>query len=682
MRKPRPAVRPLAALAAGLLLLSSAPVATPAASPRVVPLIITWNLTPAQITSSCATELASVKQRIDAMVHQRSARTFDTVFATYERIGADAGDHLAAQQLLFIISPDAAVRAASEQCSNDVGNVFAAESARPDIYRAMVAAKASNTARTADDRKLEELDLVAAQRSGAGLAPAQRREFVALEQKITGLETTYETNLNNDATTIAITPAQAANLPADFTANLKTDPSGNVIVPVNESTVETFDDNQSDAAARKAYSYAYNRRGGEANVTLLETALVARERIANLLGYPNWSSYVAADKMVKTSAHIASFLSTLDAALLPATKPQLATLAALKGAPLDSWDVGYYENQLLKTKYSVDSNVVKQYFPAQHTIDAVLAIYAKILGLTFTLAPNAPVWDKSVYAYDVTDTATGEYRGRFYLDLYPRPGKFSHFANVGPTARRIMPDGSIRPAVNVIVGNWPAPAGGKPSLLSHDDVTTFFHEFGHNVAALCANTPYETLNSGFRSDFTEAPSQMLENFTWDPAILKQISSNVDTGAPLPGDLIAKMIAARYADEPYETVEQDFVATVDQRYHSLRQPIDATAVWATTEAALTPFPMMPGTFPEASFEHLMSGYEGGYYGYLYSKVYAQDMFTAFQAGGLESPVVGARYRNDILAPARSEEPDDEVRAFLGRPMSPDAFYRQLGIAVPK
>jgi len=679
MRIPRLVTCP-AAVAAALLL--TAPAAAPAAAPRVVPLVINWNLTPEQITSSCATEIALVKKRIDAMVHQRSARTFASVFATYEQISADAGDDLAAQGLLYILSPDAAVRAASEKCSDDVGNVFAAEGARPDIYRAMVAAKASNTARTADDRKLEELDLVGAQRSGAGLAPAARREFVALEQKINELESTYQTNLNNDATTIAITPAQAANLPPDFTANLKKDPAGNVIVPVNESTVIAFDDDQSDAAARKAYAYAYGRRGGQANVELLESALVARQGIAKLLGYPNWSAYVATDKMVKTSAHIASFLGKLDAALLPATKPQLATLAALKGAPLDSWDITYYENQLLKTKYSVDGNVVKQYFPAQHTIDAVLGIYSKILGLTFTLAPNAPVWDKSVYAYDVTDTASGEYRGRFYLDLYPRPGKYSHFANVGPTSRRIMPDGTVRPAVNVIVGNWPAPAGGKPSLLSHDDVTTFFHEFGHNVAALCANTPYETLNAGFRSDFIEAPSQMLENFTWDPTILKQISSNVDTGAPLPDDLIAKMIAARYVDEPYSTVTQDFYATIDQRYHTLSQPIDATAVWATTKAALTPFPMMPGTFPEADFVHLMNGYEGGYYGYLYSKVYAQDMFTAFQAGGLESPVVGARYRNDILAPARSEEPDDEVRAFLGRPMSPDAFYQQLGIAVPK
>jgi thimet oligopeptidase len=670
--------RPVAALAALLIALPLLPAPARAAAPKVVPLAIRWDLTPAQIKTSCAAEIATAKKRYDALVRSRVARTFDSVFATYEQIGADFSDNLAAQTLLYNMSPDAAVRAASQACANDAGNLGAEEGARPDIYAAMVAAKASNTARTHDERKLEEIDLVEAKRSGAGLDPAKRRAFVALEQQITTLELKFSVNLGNDATTIALTPAQAAPLPADLTANLKHDAAGNLILPVNESTYSAFYDNESDGAARKAYAFAYNQRGGQANVALLEQAIVDRAKIAHLLGYANWIAYVAADRMVGTPGRISSFLDHLDAALLPATGPQMATLAAIKGAPLDSWDVSYYQNQLMKTKYSVDGNVVKQYFPAQHTIDAIVAIYAKILGLTITLVPNAPVWYKDVYAYDVTDAATGEYRGRFYLDLFPRPGKYDHFANVGPTVRRIMPDGTIRPTVNVILGNWPAPAAGKPSLLSHDDVTTFFHEFGHNVAALCSNTPYETLNAGFRFDFIEAPSQMLENFTWDPAILKQISSNVDTGAPLPDDLIAKMIAARYVYEPNSTVTQAFYASVDQAYHTLPPPVATTAVWGALKAKMTPFPMIPGTVPQAGFNHLMNGYEGGYYGYLWSKVYAQDMFTAFQAGGLESPVVGARYRKDILAPARSEEPDDEVKAFLGRPMSPDAFYHELGI----
>jgi len=231
------------------------------------------------------------------------------------------------------------------------------------------------------------------------------------------------------------------------------------------------------------------------------------------------------------------------------------------------------------------------------------------------------------------------------------------------------------------VGNWPRPAAGKPALLTHDDVETFFHEFGHNMAAMLANEPYETLTNGFRQDFVEAPSQMLENWVWDPAILKELSANVSTGAPLPDDLIQKMIAARYFDYSLATTQQILYASVDMAYHTAGRTVDTTATWKRIQAAVTPNRYVDGTHPQASFGHLMGGYDAGYYGYLWSKVYAQDMFTAFAAKGLENPEIGMRYRDEVLAPARTYEPDAEVTRLLGRPMNPDAFYRELGIAPP-
>jgi thimet oligopeptidase len=671
-------LRWLTAGSTALALVAGLPGTSTAATPRTVPLTIRWDLTPAQIATSCSAQIAHLKQRIDAIVHQRSARTFASVIETLENAESDVNDNLAAQQSLFQLAPDAAVRNASEKCGLEVGNVFNEEQARPDLYAALVAAKNSKTATGTVQLKLQEYYLSGAQRSGAGLGTVQRREFVAVEQKINDLENRFNANLGNDTSTITITPAQAAALPPAFLGTFKKDDAGNTIVPVNESTFETFLANEPDADARKAFYLTYYQRGGKANVVLLQNALVARARLATLLGFPNFATYVAADRMAGNPQRISTFLQNLDIALLPKARAERAELSAAKGSPVDNWDTGYYQNQLRKSKYSVDEDAIKQYFPAPHVITAVLHIYSHLLGLTFTPAPNLPRWAPGVVAYNATDTKTGEFRGSFYLDLYPRPGKYSHFANLGPTARRVMPDGTVRPVVNSIVGNWPAPANGKPSLLSHGDVVTFFHEFGHNVAALLGNTPYETLNSGFRLDFVEAPSQMLENFVWNPAILKEISSNVDTGAPLPDDLIAKMIAARYFDEATFTVTQAFYATVDERFHTLRPPVDTIAVWKALYNAMTPGKFVDGTFPQASFGHLMSGYEAGYYSYLWAKVYAQDMFTAFKTGGLENPAVGARYRNEILAPARSLEPDVEVRNFLGRPMDPRAFYREQGI----
>ena len=670
--------RSTAALAV-LALTATLPVGASAASAGSI-MPIDWALTPAQISSSCASQIATYRRVVTALDRVKT-RTFSSVIVPLEAASADLNDNLAAQGFLYNVSTDAKVRDASLKCNTDAGAVMSEVSASPALYKAVAAAQRSGTAKGAAQTKLTQLWLVSLKRSGAGLPDAQRKEFVKLEQQLTDDQNRFISNLGSDTSTIAITDAQAQSLPSDFVAaSLKKNPAGGYIVPVNESTVSPFLNNETDAAARKAYYISYNNRGGQTNVTLLEHAIAIRDRLAHLLGYPTWAAYVLADRMASTPQRVESFLSQIDTAIMPKARQERDELTQLKGSPLDQWDQSYYENQLRKTKYSVDQNEIKQYYPVTHVVDSVLAIYEHLLGVTFTPV-NAPVWVPDVKAYDVTDAASGKTLGRFYLDLFPRPGKYDHFANFPIIPRRVMPDGSVRLAQSAIVGNWPLPAPGKAALLTQGDVETFFHEFGHNMAAMLADEPYETLTSGFRQDFVEAPSQMLENFAWDPGIIKQVSSNVTTGQPMPDDLIQKLIATRYVHYALFTATQIMYATVDMKYHTLKPPFDPTAVWAATVTQTTPNAYVPGTHPESEFGHLMGGYDAGYYGYLWSKVYAQDMFTRFKAQGLTNPVVGTAYRDDILAPARLLEPDQEVRNFLGRPMSPNAFYEELGIAPP-
>jgi thimet oligopeptidase len=672
-----------AVLAAALL--ATLPLASPAKTGAAI-LAVDWTLSPAQIAASCAASIATVKRRSAAIAGASGRRTFDTVVLPLETATADFNDDLAAQGFLYNVSTDAKIRAASLKCSTDAGNALSEIAARPDLYRALAAADAGGSAHGAAQIKVSQLWLTSLKRSGAGLADAKRREFVALQQKLTDAQNQFAANLGNDTSSIAITAAQALSLPPDFVAaSLKKTADGSgYTVPVNESTIGPFLQNETDTAARKPYYIAYNNRGGDANIALLQSALATRDRLAHLIGYPTWAAFVLADHMAGTPARVEGFLSQIDAAILPKARQERDEDAALAKADgktsFDQWDQTYYENQLHKTKYAVDQNEIKQYFPVQHVVDSVLAIYQELLGVTFTRA-NVPVWQSQVQAYDVADTASGKPLGRFYLDLFPRPGKYDHFANFPIIPRRVMPDGTVRLAESAIVGNWPQPAPGKAALLQHGDVETFFHEFGHNMAVMLADEPYETLTSGFRQDFIEAPSQMLENWAWDPAILKRVSSNVTTGQPLPDDLIQKMIAARYVHYALQTSQQILYATVDMEYHTQKPPFDTTAVWAATVARTTPNLYVPGTHPQSEFGHLMGGYDAGYYGYLWSKVYAQDMFSRFKAQGLTSPSAGMAYRKDILAPARLQEPDAEVRAFLGRPMNPNAFYQELGIAPP-
>ncbi|GAC1549487.1 MAG: M3 family metallopeptidase [Candidatus Velthaea sp.] len=657
--------------------------ATPApsgvAAAPAVPMPIAWTLTPAQIAATCKAEIAGADKRIAAITRGRSARTFATVVLPLESAMADLNDNTAAQTFLSNVSTDKAVRDASQACNVAQSTFFSEVSARPALYAALKAANSSNTARDEAERKLTALWLTSSFRAGAGLSDSKRAEFVKLSGKLGDLQTQFAANLGNDATTITIAQAQTAGLTPDFIATL-TQHGDAYVVPVNESTNAPFMQHASDESARKMFYIAYHKRGGMKNVALLGSAIAIRDRLAHLFGYSSWAAYVLADKMAQTPQRVESFLHQIDAAILPKAKAERTELAALKGtAGFSPWDTIYYDNKLRIEKYSVDENAIKAYFPVQHTIDAVLGVYSKLLDVSFSKIDAPAVWNPEVIGYEVHDKSSGLLLGVTYFDLYPRPGKYDHFANFPVIPRRVLPDGRVRAPIAVIVGNWARPAAGKPAVLSHDEVETFFHEFGHDMASMLADRPYETLTSGFRADFVEAPSQMLENWVWEPVILKEISANVTTGAPLPDDLIAKMIAARYVHYALATTTQILYATVDMRLHGSGANVDSTAIWKRTVAQVTPFMFVEGTLPQAGFGHLMGGYDAGYYGYLWSKVYAQDMFTQFKSQGLENAALGLQYRAEILGPARTREPDAEVAAFLGRPMNPNAFYRELGIA---
>ena len=643
---------------------------------------IDWSLTPSQIAQSCTQGIARAQARIRDIEGRRDRASFANTVLALENASSDANDALVAQQFLFEVSPQATVRSASLDCATKLGDAFAMMTADPALYRKVAAAQRSGTAKSLDDRKLTDLWLVSLKRSGGALPTASRPEFVRLEQRLNDLQNRFSENLAQDATTIYITATQAKGLPLDLLASYKRDAYG-YTVPVNESTV-TFLSLAPDASAREAYYRAYSNREAVANTHLLQQAIAVRDRLAHLLGFETWADYQLSDKMARSPARVMKFLQNLDTAILPKAREDIATLQQLKAsqthdprATLEPWDVARYQYLLKKERYAVDTQVVRQYFPVQHTIDAVLSIYHVLLGVDFERVEPVSAWAPDVLEYRVNDSASGHLIGYTYFDLYPRPGKYAHFANFPLLPARKI-DGVMRPPVAAIVGNWPRPGPGQPALLTHDEVVTFFHEFGHDMAALLATPPYETLSEGFRQDFVEAPSQMLENFVWQPQILRQISSNWKTGAPLPNALIQQMVDARFIDYAYDTTRQILYAMVDMAYHSSGPHVDTTRVWREISHRVTPMPMLAGTHPQASFGHLMGGYDAGYYGYLWSKVYAQDLFTAFQIGGLENPAVGMRYRRDILAPARLLEPDVEVQHFLGRPMSPDAFYQEFGL----
>lgn len=638
---------------------------------------------PDKIAADCTAAIAALKTRLDAIAAVPPAqRTFKTVALAYQEAGAAASDALAADLFMGDVGATKPQRDAAGACGTALSNVFAEQGARADLYAALVDASRSGTAATAAEKKLLADDLVDAKRSGAALDAAQRATYLALSARATTLRRQYSQNINETRTPLRFTAAQLAGLAPDRLAAFTKDGDA-YVVPATEANYSTITTECSVEATRRAlFATRFNQVAAK-NDAVFEEVVATRAKIAHLLGYPNWAAYVLERRMAKTPAKVDSFLSDLDAKLLPQARREAETLRALKAretgdaaARLEAWDINYYTDMLKRTRYALDESAVRAYYPVTKTVPAIFAVYADLLGVTFAKRDGAKTWAPNVDAFAVSDAASGRYLGDIYLDLLPREGKQAHFHSATFWRHRTLPDGTIRPALNAIVGEFPQPAPGQPALLTQREVETFFHEFGHSIAALVKTSPF---GLDFTRDFVEAPSQMLENWVWDPVVLKRITSDVKTGAPMPDDLIAKLRDTRLIGESaLSWTRQIALATADMTYHESDAAPKANETWAAVYSRTTPIAFPSDVHFEANFNHIVgSGYSAGYYGYLWSKVYAQDMFARFAREGLLNPATGAAYRR-ILENAGLEDADVQVAQFVGHPLDPVPFYASLGI----
>jgi Zn-dependent oligopeptidase len=342
------------------------------------------------------------------------------------------------------------------------------------------------------------------------------------------------------------------------------------------------------------------------------------------------------------------------------------------------WDVPYYDRQLVNERFGVDAQEVSAHLVLEAVVEGLLDLTGEVFGLEYIERGEAAAWHRDVRLLELRDRASREHLGWCYMDLHPRPGKYGHAMAWPVRYARHGVDGRRDPGVSAIVMNVPRSSPGAPALLRHDDVDTLFHEFGHVLhEVLGRNATFRLSMYGMEEDFPEAISQIMENWAWDPSILRRIGRHHQTGAPMPGDLAKRIAASRRANLGARYL-RSFVmyGEFDMRIHG-PAPVDLDEAQVAADA-LRMLPSIQEAFWPASFEHIMGGYDAGYYGYLWSLVYGDDLWSRFESEGITSPRVGADYRRELLEPGATRDAEAMVESFLGRASTNEAFLRRTGI----
>ncbi|HNW42953.1 MAG TPA: M3 family metallopeptidase [Elusimicrobiales bacterium] len=642
-----------------------------------------FSYTPEQVKTLADSVIKDLEEKLRVLVNVPSAqRNFRNTVQAFEHAVSGFGEAVQIPIALAYVSDNALLRAAAQELELKISQYSVDLFTREDVFKALNEYAAKGEKLAVVDARLLEKTLLDFKRNGLGLEPRARNRVKKLMKELIGLELKFSQNLREVSDALEVTDGELKGLPEDFKARLKKTVDGKYLVTMNYPDYLPFMDNAENGDARRRLEMKFNQRCVPANIELMETAIALRRKIARLLGYATFADYVLADRMAVSSENVFTFMERTRLKLKKKGRKELRGLLKLKGGEeknLHSWEWRYYNNLLKKSKYSIDHEKIKEYFPLETVVKGMFEVFGEVFGARFVPAA-LPSWHADVRAYEVKNP-DGGVAAYFYFDLFPREGKYKHAACFGLRHGRELEDGSYELPAAAIVANFPAPSGGNQALLKFDDVVTLFHEFGHVTHNIFTRAKYGKFSgTSVSRDFVEVPSKMLENWAYDPAVLRRISGHFKNPAEkLPEELIKKLIAAKNMDSGLGYLRQIFLSVLDMRYHTARGKVATTKVYEKLRKKISLIALSPENYPQANFGHLMGGYEAGYYSYLWSEVIAQDLFGAFEASGVMNPETGAKYRELILAPGRSYDEAGQVEKFLGRPAAEDAFLKSIGAA---
>jgi thimet oligopeptidase len=632
------------------------------------------------------------KQTIDevagmlASIKQQQTPTFSNVFVAMDDIINKIGTTSNNCFMMYWVSTDSLIRENGLSAYQLLDSLSTAIFSDRDIYNKMLSFKSSPSyAELKENKKALVDDLILGfMQSGVNLNESQLVKYKALSKAISELSSDYAGNMNSSSDKLTLDEKGMAGLSEDFKTNYKV-AEGKYEIPIINSTNESVMSNAANEETRKAYFTMFNNRAANKNLSILDSMVKKRYELAKVMGYDSYAAYSLVPRMAKDPQTAWAFINDLVSRVDAKAKSDVVLLENEKKAEfkdqanikLQPWDISYYKNQLVKKNYQVNNEELRAYFPMEQCLKGMFDIYQKLLGLEFKKVNKPSVWQEDVEMYEVYDA--GKLKGRFYMDLFPRPNKETWFYGVNIISGKATAKGYEIP-VSMLLGNFTKPTPTQPSLLSQKELNTLFHEFGHIMNMMSYHGEFSAQSSS-KADFTESMSQMFENWLSDYNVLNSFAKHYKTGAALPKATVDNMVKAKNVASGLGTLQSLQKCLFDMNLYDKYNPaapINTDQLWKNLDKQMGVMNFyVEGTHPQASWIHINT-HPVYYYGYLWSKVYAQDMFTAFEKNGLSDTKTGMRYREIILANGTQKDIIKAVEEFLGRPSNNKAYIKSLGL----
>jgi thimet oligopeptidase len=648
------------------------------------------NITVENVQEAVDITTAQLTEKLSALYAiPDETRTFENTMKSYDALMSQL---MIANSLLFLLSStvvDDQLRNKSREAVEALekfGNQLALDE---NLYQAIKKYSQTQEAQqlTGYQQKFVKETVKSFEKNGFALPKEKRDELKNLQDQLSEQVNLFYKNIAEYQDFITINEEEMAGLPEDF-KNQHRQENGTYKIGLAYPSYTPFMQYAHSEEARKKLYIKYLNRASDKNLTVLKNVLRLRKKIVELLGYQTYAAYRQEDLMSKKPEVVWNFENQLKEKVRPKAQADYQELLEIKRQKtgnlhaqiVNPWESAYYKTILLKEKYSVDPEQVRTYFPLDGVLDGLFHISEQLFDIEFVEKKEVPVWHEEVRYFEVRNTSDKALVGRLYLDLFPRPNKYNHAACFPLVQGRETEHGYQIPVL-ALVCNFSKPTSDKPSLLTHAEVETMFHEFGHALHVLLTKSPVAAFaGTNTANDFVEVPSQLLENWAWNYESLALFAKHYQTGEVLPKSLFDKMLAAKNLGVGIFTQQQIFYGTYDMTLHDKYNPDSeesTTDIIKKLQNEITLFPYVEGTHFEAAFGHLM-GYAASYYGYLWSLVYAEDIFSVFKQKGILNKEMGVKYRHTILAKGGSEDEMQQLINFLGRQPSEEAFLKSLGV----